>query len=110
MVITFSDNGKYTINSNLVFEPPQFDKKTLYHVYNTNNTLLQKLEKKITLNRAEQIDLTHLPATYLICYLNGFEEAKEQMDRARPILKESDGNVYQSLKESQRILRKVRYS
>ncbi|MEZ4809692.1 MAG: ATP-binding protein [Allomuricauda sp.] len=110
MVITFSENGKYTINSNLVFEPPQYDKKTLYHVYNTNNTLLQKLEKKVALNRAELIDLTHLPDTYLICYLNGFEEAKEQMERARPILKEHDSNVYQSLKESQRILRKVRYS
>nr|WP_293303946.1 ATP-binding protein [Allomuricauda sp.] len=110
VVITFSDNGKYTINSKLIFEPPQYDKKTLYHVYNSNNALLQKLEKKIALTNAEQIDLTHLPATYLICYLNGFEEAKEQMDQARPLLKEYDQSVYQSLKESQRILRKVRYN
>ncbi|MCR9263750.1 MAG: ATP-binding protein [Flavobacteriaceae bacterium] len=110
VVITFSDNGKYTINSKLIFEPPQYDKKTLYHVYNSNNALLQKLEKKIALTNAEQIDLTHLPATYLICYLNGFEEAKEQMDQARPLLKEYDQSVYLSLKESQRILRKVRYN
>ncbi|MDC6365291.1 MULTISPECIES: ATP-binding protein [Flavobacteriaceae] len=110
MMITFSENGKYTINSNLVFEPPQYDKKTLYHVYNTNNTLLQKLENKIALNQSEHIDLTHLPATYLICYLNGFEEAKEHMDKARSLLKAYDRNVYLSLKESQRILRKVRYS
>ncbi|KAB7528499.1 ATP-binding protein [Flagellimonas olearia] len=110
VVITFSENGKYTINSKLIFEPPQYDKKTLYHVYNSNNALLQKLEKKITLTNAEQIDLTHLPATYLICYLNGFEEAKEQMDQARPLLKEYDQSVYLSLKESQRILRKVRYN
>ena len=110
LMITFSENGKYTINSKLVFEPPQYDKKTLYHVYNTNNALLQKLEKKIALTQAEQIDLTHLPATYLICYLNGFEEAKEQMDRSRQLLKAYDNSVYQSLKESQRILRKVRYN
>lgn len=110
MVITFSENGKYTINSKLVFEPPQYDKKTLYHVYNANNALLKKLENKIPLTESEQKDLTHLPATYLICYLNGFEEAKEQMDRARPILKAYDNNMYQSLKESQRILRKVRYN
>lgn len=110
VVITFSENGKYTINSKLIFEPPQYDKKTLYHVYNSNNALLQKLEKKIALTNAEQIDLTHLPATYLICYLNGFEEAKEQMDQARPLLKEYDQSVYLSLKESQRILRKVRYN
>ena len=110
MIITFSENGKYTINSNLVFEPPQYDKKTLYHVFNTNNSLLQKLEKSIALNESEQIDLTHLPATYLICYLNGFEEAKEQMEKARSLLKGYSKKVYQSLKETQRILRKVRYN
>ncbi|WP_420401239.1 ATP-binding protein [Flagellimonas sp.] len=110
MVITFSENGKYTINSKLVFEPPQYDKKTLHHVLNTNNTLLQKLEKNIGLNKVETADLMHLPATYLICYLNGFEEAKEQMEQARPLIKRQDANIYQSLKESLRILRKVRYN
>ncbi|MEO9512269.1 MAG: ATP-binding protein [Flavobacteriaceae bacterium] len=110
MVITFSDNGKYTINSELIFEPPQYDKKTLHHVLNTNNSLLLKLEKHITLTPAEEIDLTHLPATYLICYLNGFEEAKEQLEHARPLLKATNARVYGSLKESLRILRKVRYN
>ncbi len=110
VVITFSENGKYTINSELVFEPPQYDKKTLHHVFNTNNALLQKIENKIVLTPAEYDDLSHLPATYLICYLNGFEEAKERMDRARPLLKQFDSGIYQSLKESQRILRKVKYN
>lgn len=110
MVITFSENGKYTINSKLVFEPPQYDKKTLHHVLNTNNTLLQKLEKNLALNKVETADLKHLPATYLICYLNGFEEAKEQMEQARLLLKQHDAHIYQSLKESLRILRKVRYN
>ena len=54
--------------------------------------------------------LKHLPDAYLICYLNGFEEAKEQMDHAGPILKQWDRQVYQSLKLAQRILRKVRYN
>ncbi|MBO6533803.1 ATP-binding protein [Allomuricauda sp. ARW1Y1] len=110
MTITFSDNGKYTINSKLVFEPPQFDKKTLYHVYNTNNALLKKLENHIPLTDSEHTDITHLPATYLICYLNGFEEAKDKMESSRALLKAYDTHVYQSLKESQRILRKVRYA
>ncbi|MEX0313965.1 MAG: DUF5929 domain-containing protein, partial [Allomuricauda sp.] len=110
MVITFSENGKYSINSKLVFDPPQYDKKTLHHVLNANNSLLQKLEKHIALNKSEIKDLTHLPATYLICYLNGFEEAREQMERARPILKSNNKEVYRSLKESLRILRKVRYN
>nr|WP_299338083.1 ATP-binding protein [Allomuricauda sp.] len=110
MVITFSENGKYSINSELIFEPPQYDKKTLHHVFNANNSLLQKIDKKIKLNQAEEKDLENLPASYLICYLNGFEEAKDQMDLARPLLKKRNSRVYQSLKESLRILRKVRYN
>lgn len=108
--ITFSENGSYKIDSQLVFEPPEHDKKTLYHIYNANNALLNKLQKKIGLSPSELEDLQYLPDTYLICYLNGFEEAQEQMDLARPILKGFDGNLYESLKLAQRILRKVRYN
>ncbi|WP_435623851.1 ATP-binding protein [Flagellimonas sp.] len=110
MEITFSENGKYSINSELVFEPPQYDKKTLHHVLNSNNSIMMKLDKQIALNKSEKNDLKHLPATYLICYLNGFEEAREQMEKARPLLKKTDDKIYQSLKESLRVLRKVKYS
>lgn len=110
VVITFSDNGKYQILSDLIFDPPQYDKKTLHHIFNANNALLHKLEKNISLKPSEREDLKHLPATYLICYLNGFDEAKDQMDMARPLLKVQNTQVYQSLKESLRILRKVQYN
>ena len=110
VVITFSDNGTYQINSDLIFEPPQYDTKTLYHILNSNNALLQKLQHKIELKANEKEDLKHLPDTYLICYLNGFEEAKEQMELARTLLKRHDHMAYQTLKESLRILRKVKYS
>ncbi|PRX56736.1 ATP-binding protein [Flagellimonas meridianipacifica] len=110
MEITFSENGKYNIKSELVFEPPQYDKKTLHHVLNSNNSIMMKLDKQIALNKAEKTDLKHLPATYLICYLNGFEEAREWMEKARPLLKKTDEGVYQSLKESLRVLRKVKYN
>lgn len=109
VVITFSDNGTYQIQSNLIFEPPQYDKKTLHHILNSNNALLRKLEKKVVLNKSERTDLKHLPDTYLICYLNGFEEAKDQMENARTLLKKQDKEIYQTLKESLRILRKVKY-
>ena len=110
VIITFNDNGKYQIKSDLIFDPPQFDKKTLHHIYNTNNALLMKLEKGIALKVAEKRDLLQLPATYLICFLNGFEEAKDRMDASRVILKRYDKKIYESLKESIRILRKVKYS
>lgn len=110
VVITFSDNGTYQIQSNLIFEPPQYDKKTLHHILNSNNALLRKLEKKVVLNKSERTDLKHLPDTYLICYLNGFEEAKDQMENARTLLKKQNKEIYQTLKESLRILRKVKYN
>jgi hypothetical protein len=108
--IFFSDNGTYQIQSDLIFEPPQYDKKTLYHIFNSNKAILQKIEKGVSLKRSEELDLELLPATYLICYFNGFEEAKDLMETARPLLKKYDLNIYESLKESFRILRKVKYS
>ena len=72
--------------------------------------MLQKLEKGITLKASEKLDLQQLPATFLICFLNGFDEAKDIMDNARPVLKKYNNGIYESLKESLRILRKVKYS
>jgi len=108
--IFFSDNGTYQIQSDLIFDPPQYDKKTLYHIFNSNKAILQKIEKGLSLKRSEELDLELLPATYLICYFNGFEEAKDLMETARPLLKKYDLNIHESLKESFRILRKVKYS
>tara|TARA_R110002020_G_scaffold114593_2_gene263499 strand:+ start:121917 stop:123053 length:1137 start_codon:yes stop_codon:yes gene_type:complete len=108
--ISFSDNGTYQINSELIFEPPLYDRKTLHHIFNANNALLLKLQRKIGLTPNETVDLKNLPATYLICYLNGFEEAKEIMEGAREELKATDQEAYRSLKESLRILRKVKYN
>ncbi|TFG78968.1 MAG: ATP-binding protein [Flavobacteriales bacterium] len=110
MVLTFEDNGTYQIQSDLLFDPPQYDRKTLLHILNANKVILQKMEKNLTLAPTEIEDLRHLPDTYLICYLNGLEEAKDQMEAARPLLKRYDQKVYQSLKESLRILRKIKYS
>ncbi|MDB9961657.1 ATP-binding protein, partial [Oceanihabitans sp.] len=74
-LIQFSNNASYTIETKLLFEPPQFDKKVLHHIYNSNNTLLEKLKKGVKLNKNEEADLMQLPETYLICYLNLFHEA-----------------------------------
>ena len=62
------------------------------------------------MNPSERGDLKRFPATSLICYLNGFEEAGELMQEARKWLKKKDAVAYQSLKEALRILRKVRYN
>lgn len=75
-------------------------KKTLHHIYNTNNTLLEKIKKNLTLNKHDLNDLKDLPATYLLCYLNGFEEAKEKLEEHRWLIKEYNPSIYISLKES----------
>jgi hypothetical protein len=108
--ISFKENGHYTIKSKLVFDPPQFDRKTLHHILNTNQALLKKIKGGKILNQIEYQDFVHLPDTSLICYLNGFEEAREIMDESGDLIKNTDRSVYQSLKEALRIIRKVRYS
>ena len=110
VVIRFRDNGSYDINGELLFTPPKFDKKTLYHIYNTNQALINKLKKGYELNTVEKKDIKNLPSTYLLCYLNNFTEALTKLEEAKPYLKAYSEEVYHSYKESMRILRKVKYN
>lgn len=108
--IVFDNNANYSIDANLIFEPPQFDKKVLHHIYNTNNAILEKLEKDLSLNEHEKHDLQNLAASYLICYLNGFDDALPKLEHAKPFIKKYNEKLYISYKETIRILRKVKYS
>jgi hypothetical protein len=108
--INFEDSAKYNISTELIFEPPQFDKKVLHHIYNANNTLLIRLKKRLSLTETEKQDLLNLPATYLICYLNGFDKALNKLLSAKPLLKDYSDNLSTSYKETIRILRKVKYN
>jgi hypothetical protein len=109
-IIHFEDNAHYNIETELLFEPPQFDKKILHHIYNANNTLLDKLKKGVSLTKNEALDLRNLPAAYLICYLNLFHEAIDKLNEAKPYLKKHSTAIYNSYQEVTRILRKVKYS
>ncbi|WP_264548516.1 ATP-binding protein [Flavobacterium sp. N2820] len=108
--IHFFDNGYYKIDTQLLFEPPQYNKKMLHHIYNANNAILVKLQKGVVLQPSEKRDLINVPHTLMICYLNGFEEAKQKLIDAKPYLKAFDDSlVYVSFKEVMRILRKMKY-
>ena len=109
-IINFEDNANYNIETRLLFEPPQFDKKVLHHIYNSNNVILEKLKKGKSLNKYEELDLRNLPATYLICYLNGFDDAINKFNESKPYLKNYSNKVYKLYQEAVRILRKVKYS
>ena len=80
----------------------------LYHIYNNNEALINKLKKGIQLNPREFKDLENLPSTFMICYLNGFEDAKRKLIDAKTHLK-AFPSVYLSFKEAMRILRKMKY-
>ena len=109
-IIYFGNNANYSIEANLLFNPPQFDKKVLHHIYNANNSILEKLEKGISLSQNEEVDLKNLAASYLICYLNGFDDALLKLDVAKRYIKSYNSELYKSYKETLRILRKVKYS
>jgi hypothetical protein len=106
--IHFHDNGYYKIEREMLFHPPEFNKKMLFHIYNNNSALLKKLQKGLSLSERENKDLENLPSTFMICYLNGFEEAKQKLIDAKVLLKPFN-QVYLSFKEALRILRKMKY-
>ncbi len=106
--IHFFDNGYYKIDRQMLFQPPEFNRKMLYHIYNSNMALLSKLQKEIALSEREMKDLENLPSTFMICHLNGFEDARQKLIDAKLLLKPYK-HIYSSFKESLRILRKMKY-
>lgn len=106
--IHFQENGYYKIEREMLFQPPEFNRKMLFHIYNGNIALLKKLQKGLSLTEREHKDLENLPSTFMICYLNGFEEAKQKLIDAKLLLNPFT-QVYLSFKESLRILRKMKY-
>ena len=109
-IISFDDNANYSIDTSLVFEPPEYSKKVLHHIFNANNALLNKLRSDVQLRPHEERDLRNLSVTYLICYFNGFEEALDKLMIAKPYLKKHSKEIWSLYKEAARILRKVKYN
>lgn len=108
VTITFFDNGYYKIENQMLFEPPQYNKKMLHHIYNSNKALITKMEKGIELTDREFKDLQQLPSSFMVCYLNGFKNAKQRLIDSKSHLKPYP-QVYVSFKEALRVLRKMKY-
>lgn len=110
-VIHFKENGKHDIVSELLFEPPKFNKTVLHHIFNSNHSILEKLKSNIALTIVEQKTLENFPTTYLVCALSGFRSARVKLLEVKPYLKGiEDKTAYILLKESIRILRKIKYN
>ncbi|CAL2102280.1 ATPase AAA [Tenacibaculum sp. 190130A14a] len=110
-IIHFKDNGKHDIVTEFLFKPPVYDSVILKYVYDNNNAIVAKIENNLPLSVTEHEDVYKLPTSYLICYLNGFLDAPEQLKKAKNYIKNlEDKTTYIKYKEAMRVLRKVKYS
>lgn len=109
VTIRFFENGYYKIDQKLLFEPPLYNKKLLYHIYNSNLALLEKMKNAAELSIRDLHDLQNVPETLMICYLNGISDAKQKLVESKVILKPHK-LVFESFKQSLRILRKIKYN
>ncbi|NND52532.1 MAG: ATP-binding protein [Flavobacteriaceae bacterium] len=109
-IIQFENNANYNMDTDLLFEPPQYDKKVLHHIFNSNNAILEKLKKGLALHKDEVQDLKNLPLTYLICYFNDFPDALDKLQESKSYLRLHSDEIFVLYKEAIRILRKVKYS
>ncbi len=104
----FYDNGYYKMETEMLFEPPQYNKKLLHHIYNSVGITIQNLYKNKNVSEDEVLRIPH---TLMICYLNDFREAKYKLIEAKNILKAYKNPLaYIYFKESLRILRKMKYN
>ena len=109
-IINFKDNGKHNIVKEFLFKPPKFNKNSVLNIYNNNNSIITMIENNTLLSKNNLKDVFKLPITYLICYLNGYLDASEQLKKAKVYIKNlEDKTTYIKYKEVMRILRKVKY-
>ena len=111
VVLNFYENGYYKMQSEMVFNPPQYNRKMLYHIYNSTVTLITKSLKNQNLTAREQLDFENIPATLMICYLNNFSDAKTLLIESKELFKKQPNKaIYDNFKEVMRILRKIKYN
>ncbi|WP_369048270.1 ATP-binding protein [Tenacibaculum sp. UWU-22] len=110
-IINFKENGKHDISTEFLFEPPKYNPVIIEHIYKNNNRIIYKIEKKVPLSVTEHEDVYRLPNTYLICYLNGFLDAKKKLEKAKEYIRNLEDKItYIKYKEAMRVIRKVKYS
>ncbi len=109
-IIHFKENGKLEIIKNYLFDPPVYNPDIIEHIYNNCNAIVSKIERNISLSVTEHEDVFKLPNNYLICYLNGYLDAIERLEKAKDYIKNlEDKTTYIKYKDVIRVLRKVKY-
>ena len=100
--IKFSTNGKYSIIKKIVFTPPKLDKDFTHSLYCKSKNFEQKIKCGEKLSSNEDYNFgRELAANFLLCYLNGIKEAKEDLVNSINYL---DGAAAERQAECMRIL------
>ena len=110
-VIHFKENGKHDIVTEFLFEPPKYDTNLLHHIYINSNEIVRKFNSNQELTSSEKEYVLRLPTNYLLCFLNGFIDAADQLRKAKSYIKAlDDKTTYIKYKEAMRVIRKVKYN
>lgn len=109
-IINFKNNGKYSITKKLLFKPPHFNADVIQKILFENNYIVEKITNKKTLSSVDKKFIENIPTNYLMCYLAGFTEIVHQLKKIKDYIKElQDESIYTKYKETQRIIRKLKY-
>ena len=108
--LIFFDNGSYAMESKMLFEPPKYNENILGHIYRNSVKVIHKLLHEERLTNKEERILNKLSYNMMLCYLNGFDQAKEQLISVKDYLKfANDPELFNGFKQVMRILRKLKY-
>lgn len=108
--LVFYDNGSYSMESKMLFEPPKYNENILGHIYRNSIKVMHKLKQGERLTNKEERVLNKLCYNMMLCYLNGFEQAKDQLIEVKDYLKfANDPELFIGFKQVMRILRKLKY-
>lgn len=108
--LIFYDNGSYAMESKMLFEPPKYNENILGHIYRNSVKVINKLKQEERLTNKEERVLNKLCYNMMLCYLNGFEQAKDQLIEVKDYLKfAKDPQLFIGFKQVMRILRKLKY-
>ncbi len=103
--LNFDDNGQYSLKTEVVFDFPEFDKNQIDDLYQRAKSIEKKLKNGLSISSIQNnLHAEELSNYFLICYLNGINQAKSDLINSADYL---NGAAAQYQKACMRILEKA---
>lgn len=103
-LLTFYDNGRYSIDIELIFKPPKYDEEQIEQLYKRTKRAENNWLNNLPNENEENWFSEGIAQYYLVCYLNGIDEAKNDLIASREYL---DGSAAEWQDECMEILKKM---